>query len=462
LLDSLLQEFQMGSTMKRAAQALLKYEQQASHQLSRSIVSQAFLCQEAWDTRLESPIFQKIRLGEYFVELDRKFTNEYKGSALDVDIFAQAASTPSECEQLEELLYKLRRTPHTVHTPPSTSHAAVRAFLAAGAQLEGGEQMHHLVKMLEDRINYGLFLDDYTTVLLLDQLVEKGKLVEGARVASHIMLQEERVDSLGSRLGNLACWRYSASGKTEPWFNEEEIEVDETPDEVIRVRAAGMVPNNYHDDNFDLREPDKLLGKTLWYLNREQDDLSKSLNTLGLVLWGKHDKVMSGEKFAMVEEIRKQIEEVCTDEEVKTYIEGLETVDIDVDVELLKKCNESLDANEKLIVEEQTKLYKEWNTFRDTQLHKEYQKLVKRGRIEAIEQSKQELDREEEKLFFFDNFDKFEQEKEEKVQAWRQTFPSRTWSQKDYFRKGKYVPKPGQEMKEPRWERREAKKGPAK
>jgi len=448
--------------MKRAAQALLKHEQRASHLLSRTLVSQAFLCQEAWASRLESPVFQKIRLGEYFAELDRKFSNECRGSALDVDIFAQAASTPAECEQLEELMFKLRRTPHTVHTPPSTSHAAIRAFLEAGEHLEGGEQLHHLVKMLDDRINYGLFLDNYTTILVLDRLLEQGKLVEGARVASHIMLQEESVDSLGARLGNLVCWRYCSSGRTQPWFTEGEIEEDDNPDEVIRVRVQGMVPNDYLDDHFDLREPDKLLGKTLWYLNRGKDDVSKSLNTLGLVLWGKYDKVNLEEKFRMVNEVKMQIEAICTDQEVKSFIESLEIIEIDVDGQLLKACTESLDSQEKLLVEEQTELYKQWNMNRDSQLDQEYQKLVKRSRVEAIEQTKQELAKEEEKLFFFDNFDRLEQEKEEKVQAWRKTFPAVNWSRKGYFRKGKYVPKPGQDMKEPRWKRREAKKGPAK
>ena len=98
--------------MLRSVQSLLRHEQRVGHQL-RSLVSQAFHCQDAWAARLGSPVFQKIRLGEYFVELDKKFATEYRASALDVDIFAQAASTPSECEQLEELLYKLRRTPHT-------------------------------------------------------------------------------------------------------------------------------------------------------------------------------------------------------------------------------------------------------------------------------------------------------------------------------------------------------------
>jgi len=428
----------------------------------RSLVSQAFYCEDAWAARLASPVFQSIRLGEYFVELDRKFSTEYKGSALDVDIFAQAAVTPSDCEQLEELMYKLRRTPHTAHSPPSTSHAAVRALLAAADHAEGGEQVQHLVKMLDDRINYGLFLDDYTTVLLLDKMLEEGRVVEGTRVASHLMLQEEKTTGPGACLGNLLCWRYCASGRTQPWYGEDEIPVDENPDEVIRVRVKGMVPNNYNDEHFDLRDPNAILGKTLSYLNAEQDDLSRSLHALGLVLWGKEEKLLSSGKFQMVEEVGNLISDLCINEQVKEYIAGLEVASLDVDVELLKRCRDSLGTHEKEMIESQARLYKEWNTHRDLRLQEEYKLLVNKSRKEAIAQSKEELAREQEKLFFFDNFDKLEQEKEEKVQEWRKTFPRRNWNHPNYFRKGKYVPKPGQDPPVPRWEKREAKKGPAK
>jgi len=439
---------------------LLRYEHQRRLQL-RSLVSQAFYCEDAWAARLASPVFKSIRLGEYFVELDRKFSTEYRGSALDVDIFAQAASTPAECEQVEELMYKLRRTPHTAHSPPSTSHAAVRALLAARQQQEGAEQLQHLVKMLDDRINYGLFLDEYTTVLLLDTLVEEEKLVEGARVASHIMLQEEKAEGPGASLGNLVCWRYCASGRTQAWYADEEVEVDDNPDEVIRVRSKGMVPNNYNDDHFDMREPDKILGKTLCYLNGEEDNLSRSLNTLGLVLWGKEDQVLSGSKFVIVEEVAKIIAEVTTNQKVKDFVSGLEQVEMNVDTELLNRSTASLASNEKLIMENQTKLYKEWSINRDSKLEEEYKILVNKSRKEAIVQSKEEMAREEERLFFFQNFDSLEQEKEEKLQDWKRTFPRRNWSQPGYFRKGKYVPQPGKETREPRWEKREAKKGPA-
>ena len=54
-----------------------------------------------------------------------------------------------------------------------------------------------------------------------------------------------------------------------------------------------------------------------------------------------------------------------------------------------------------------------------TLVEREYKALLKRGRIEAIQQTKDEMAREEEKLFFFENFDKLEMEKEEKIQQWR-------------------------------------------
>jgi len=431
---------------------------------SRGIVSQTFHCEEAWATRLAAPVFKKVKLSEYFVELDRKFTTEYRGSALDVDIFAQAATSPAECEQLEELLYKLRRTPHTVHTPASTGHATVRALLAAEQLPEGGEQLVHLVKMLDDRTNYGLFLDPYCTVLVLDALLEAGRLVEGARVASQLMLQEESTTGPAAALARLAAWRYCKSGRQLPWFYEDEVEVDPDPDEVVRVRVKGMVPNNYNDDHFDLREPEKIIGKTLWYLNPGQDDVSRSLCLLGLVLWGKQDQAMAIGAFSIVEEVRDIIEVLDTSAELKQLVRGLDLLPLrkDLDATLLYSCREDLALGEEKLITEQKKLYKEWSEKRDKELQREYDELVRRGRIEAIEQIKQDLSKDEEKLFFFDNFDELEQKKDEKEVAWRKTFPNRSWSLPGYFSKGKYKPKPGQDRKVARWEKRETKRGPPK
>jgi len=448
--------------MSRAFQTFVKLKYRAPSQLSRSLVSQAFHCQEEWNARLVSPIFQKIKLGEFFVELDKKFSHEYRGSAVDVDIFAQAASSPADCEQLEELLYKLRRTPHTIFSPASTHHAAIRALLKAEEHPEGGEQVHHLVKMLEDRMNYGLFMDDYTTILLLDYMLENKRLLEGARIASQLMFQEESREGPGAVLGNLASWRYCKQARDVPWFFDTENPVDENPGEVIRVRVKGMVPNNYNDEHFDLKDGKIILGKTLVYLNNGDDNLNKSLRCLGYILSDKMDSAKSIEPFTISEEVLEIALEVAKSDDIKEFLSSLQTETNCVDDILLKRCQESLATSEAPIVDNQKKMYKEWSSNRDQMLEDEYKLLQRRGRLEAIQQTKEELAKEEEKLFFFENFDKLEIEKDEKDLAWRRTFPNRSFNSPGYFRKPRFVSKPGEERKISRVDRREIKRGPPK
>ena len=356
--------------MRRAFQTFVKLKYRAPSQLTRSLVSQAFHCQEEWNARLVSPIFQKIKLGEFFVELDKKFSHEYRGSAVDVDIFAQAASSPADCEQLEELLYKLRRTPHTIFSPASTHHAAIRALLKAEEHPEGGEQVHHLVKMLEDRMNYGLFMDDYTTILLLDYMLENKRLLEGARIASQLMFQEESREGPGAALGNLASWRYCKQARDVPWFFDTENPVDENPGEVIRVRVKGMVPNNYNDEHFDLKDGKIILGKTLVYLNNGDDNLNKSLRCLGFILSDKMDSAKSIEPFTISKEVLEIALDVAKSDDIKEYLSSLQTETNSVDDILLNRCQESLASSEAPIVDNQKKMYKEWSSNRDQMLGK--------------------------------------------------------------------------------------------
>jgi len=438
---------------------------------ARGLVSPAFQCNEEWSQRLGHEIFDSLkssdgRLGELFVEMDRKFTLEMGGSALDVDIFAQAAETEADLEQLEELLFKLRRTPHTVHTTPSTQHAVVRAMIGKGA---GEEHLQHLLRMLEDHTNYGLFMDKYTAVLLLDKLVEGGRRPEGARVASQLMLQEEDWVAAGA-LGNVACWRYLLVRSDQPWAVEEVEAEEEDPEDVVRIRVKegpphfGMVPNNYHDDHFDLREPEKILGKTIWYLNRlDNDPLSKSLTFLGLALWGKMDQALELELPEVVQEVAEEILKVSDKDAVVKKLNSAAKVNLEVDGELLKKCENLLAEEEKGIVEEQKQFYIQWNEERMKKINAANEKLKRKVELDNIVYEKEQLSKEEERLFFFDNQMELDQEKEKKLTEWKKTFPRRSWpGTKDYFKHPKWHKTPGKELKTPRWEKREAKKGPAK
>jgi len=398
--------------------------------------------------------------------MDRKFTLEMGGSALDVDIFAQIAEGEADLEQLEELLFKLRRTPHTVHTAASTQHAAVRAMIGKGA---GEEHLQHLLRMLEDHTNYGLFMDRYTSLLLLDKLVEEGRRPEGARVASQLMLQEEDWVTAGA-LGNVACWRYLLVRSDQPWAVEDVEAEEEDPEDVVRVRVKegpphfGMVPNNFHDDHFDLREPEKILGKTIWYLNRlDSGSLSKSLTFLGLALWGKIDQALELELPEVVEEVAGEILKVSDKDAVVKKLNSAAKVSLDVDSELLKKCSELLAKEETGIVEEQKQLYIQWNEERMKKINAANEKLKRKVELDNIVYEKEQLSKEEERLFFFDNQMELDQEKENKLVAWKKTFPRKSWpGTKDYFKHPKWHKTPGKEIKTPRWEKREAKKGPAK
>ena len=61
--------------------------------------------QDVWKSRLSSPVLQKVDLEKFFFDVERKFNREKRGSAIDVDIFANKASPDNEgeLEHLEEL-----------------------------------------------------------------------------------------------------------------------------------------------------------------------------------------------------------------------------------------------------------------------------------------------------------------------------------------------------------------------
>jgi len=439
----------------------------------RSLVSPAFRCQEEWDRRLHEDyvihhVKKTMSMGEFFVHLDQRFTLEQGISAIDVDIFANAADTETDLEQMEELLFKLHRSPHTLHTPDLTHHACVRAMARPN---QGEEALSHLCRILEDRINYGIFLDTYTSLLVLDRMLEEGRLAQGARVASHLMLQEA-TEPTANAFGNLAAWRYLLARESTPWHSEGEVEPprDEDPEDVVRIRVRegpphfGMVPNNHNDDHFDLAEPSQILGKTIWYLNRAQSDpLSKSLALLGAIFWGKNDRVQIKEGDCLVPQVCEEIRKMCNNEEILRMIKNAPETNINVDEELSKRCRSALKENEEHLIEDQKKIYDEWIEERELKIKSERTKLDNKKLKDGIIQRKDELGREEEQLFFFDNQEKLEKEKESKEFAWRKTFPRRSWpGTKGYFNHPKWHKVPGKELKTPRWKKREDKRGPPK
>lgn len=70
-------------------------------------------------------------------------------------------------EELEELIYRLRRSPATADTLPSTGYAAIRALLKAGKHSD-------IMRILNDRWNYGVFVDSHLANILMDEFLKQG------------------------------------------------------------------------------------------------------------------------------------------------------------------------------------------------------------------------------------------------------------------------------------------------
>ncbi len=177
---------------------------------SRSFMSPAFACREAWEARLDSHVFRKLEMGQFFYEVEKKFARENRGSAIDVDLFAQAARGETQMDQLEELLHQFRRTPQTVTTLASTPHAVVRTLLAE-------DRSDNLMRILDDPLNYGLFPDDYCLVYMMDHYLEAENWRDACKVAVHMMLQENLSVPVAAEMAALACYKYAVTGEPKPW-----------------------------------------------------------------------------------------------------------------------------------------------------------------------------------------------------------------------------------------------------
>jgi small subunit ribosomal protein S27 len=227
---------------------------------------------------------------------------------LEVDVFINiAASRQGETAQLSEAartLAQFRRSLSAHTLLPSTSHAVCRLFLDSG-------RIESLVRLLEKRVEYGVFPDPFILNILFDSALEKDNLALASRLASLIMLQEEfGMNDLNDNFALYSVSRYIESlTDFNDWIesvqtpdpilepekyeqhqvdskekennmdkvggDEEDDEEDEEDAEYIRIP---FLRNAWHDKHFDLTNPREICGKTLLMLGRHLDGRLKETN----------------------------------------------------------------------------------------------------------------------------------------------------------------------------------------
>ncbi|KAI5702987.1 hypothetical protein M8J76_012074 [Diaphorina citri] len=377
-----------------------------------------------------------------YLELDQQYNRHKKLHAIDVDLYVNSISNDAYTEELEDILYKFRLTPSTVDTMDSTQHAVIRLYLKLNKTQE-------LLEILDDRLNYGVFPDEYCNNLLINHFIKSNNYRDASKIASLQMLQEDFSNEITKYFSLYSCLKYLQAPT--PWNTRTEekstTEANDDDEDEVKVRVQ-YLRNPYFDGHFDLKTANELIGKTLITIGRlsPEDVLHQSYYLIGLGLTKDAKEaeqflknVESGKvKVALegLELFKKYLtsadvgappsssnestpegekvdaapanNQAIIGEEFQVVLDLAEKVKgSGVNVNLLEitenKVKEVVLQFEAQEIEKQKQKYKEWDIGREKILLQHLEKLKEEEIFQTIEEKKAELAKEEERIFFFDN-----------------------------------------------------------
>ncbi|XP_076173126.1 uncharacterized protein LOC143149538 [Ptiloglossa arizonensis] len=379
----------------------------------RSFLSEAYRCEKAWKARLETSLLKEIQPQNLFITLEHKQMINEKISAVDIDIFANTIVMKSQTEELLDLIHNLRLSTETTNTLESTHHAVIRYLL-------DNDCTEDLINVLHDRLHYGIFPDDLCYNLLMDTYIKRKDYANAAKIAVLPMLQEYSENGIINTLCVYSCHKYLENPND--WLKPQ-IVVDDTKEE-IKVRVA-YLKNFYFDDHFDLQDPRDLVGKTLAFYGKIMNNtLGRTCQLRGLILYKKYQDIselieqwLKENKYNVVyEEIfdlikkdneNKPNEEITVEfQNLMSQVDKLKALSLCKDslTEILTNEVESAIAKQSEIdISEQLKKYIEWEKEREIALDKQLKEIDRQKRIQNIKNMKEDLEKQELLLTFFDN-----------------------------------------------------------
>ncbi|XP_043188456.1 uncharacterized protein LOC122363351 [Amphibalanus amphitrite] len=393
----------------------------------RTFLSDAYKCQDLWDARTSLPIFKDLNMDKFYLAIDKNFQTKGKVLPVDIDIFAVNAVSDQQLDDLQDVLHRFRRTPLTTGALPSTGHALVRALLAA----PDPERRQRLLDVLDDRMNYGVFLDTHTANMCMDTFLKEGNYRDAAKIATHLMLQEEWSDPINRALALYSCCAYVENPVPEPWRQPDPEEDPKAETEFIRVK---YLRNEWNDAHFDLREWWELCGKTLAWVGASGDQLGdRSCQLLGWALWRQWDQLrqccdrlqgsdgVCRDTLERVAGLLADAGDSCPDAAaLSARVSALPAADAPL-LETLRSAAESAVAeHEPAAVAQLRATYADWERRRLEALEQQRQAEERARRVQALEEKRQEL-RERERLLWF--FDREEQLLAEVDRQWNRPQP---------------------------------------